>query len=420
MLFAKLADLAQDQHAHLVTLYKGWAAVLLPLGLPLAVWLTRRFAPEAAGSGIPQIIAAAESQTVARPGRDPRLTIRTALWKIAVCALLLLCGASIGREGPTVQVSAAVVYALGARMYGRSGPARPADRRRRGRRGGPPSTRPSPGVVFAVEELAKGFDRRSNTVVILVVVAAGVAAYALAGNYAYFGELRGSVALASSWYAAPILGVVCGLAGGLFSRLLAGMIGPRPGRLGRWKAARPMLFALGCGAVAAVAAVASRGLSYGAGYAETASLLAGHPGRGLTLAVFKFVASLAAAGSGAPGGIFSPSLATGAGVGALFGHILPFASGRDTIVLGMAAYLSGVVQAPLTSAIILMEMTRDPGLVGPLMLAALIAREVSSRVMPEPIYHVLSHTWRARKPKPAEPPLSVVDVAAPGLQTPAP
>ena len=61
---------------------------------------------------------------------------------------------------------------------------------------------------------------------------------------------------------------------------------------------------------------------------------------------------------------------------------------RDAVVLGMASYLSGVVQAPLTSAVILMEMTRDPGLVGPLMLAALLARWASGLVMPEPIYHV--------------------------------
>ena len=60
----------------------------------------------------------------------------------------------------------------------------------------------------------------------------------------------------------------------------------------------------------------------------------------------------------------------------------------------MASYLSGVVQAPLTSAVILMEMTRDPGLVGPLMLAALLARWASTWVMPEPIYHLLSESWR--------------------------
>jgi H+/Cl- antiporter ClcA len=67
----------------------------------------------------------------------------------------------------------------------------------------------------------------------------------------------------------------------------------------------------------------------------------------------------------------------------------------------MTSYLSGVVQSPLTSAVILMEMTRDPGLVGPLMLAALLARWASGLVMAEPIYHVLSRNWRL--PPPAKP-----------------
>ena len=225
-----------------------------------------------------------------------------------------------------------------------------------------------------------------------------MAAYALAGNYAYFSELREETALGSAWFSAPIVGVVCGLMGGAFSRVLAGVIGPKKTVLGRWKDRRPLLFALGCGGVAALAAFLSHGLSYGAGYAEANSLVEGHPGRGLTLAVFKWFASVAAAGCGAPGGIFSPSLATGAGAGAALAHILPFAGGRDTIVLGMAAYLSGVVQAPFTSAVILMEMTRDPGLVGPLFLTSLIARAVSGLVMPEPIYHNLAHTWAERIP----------------------
>jgi H+/Cl- antiporter ClcA len=63
------------------------------------------------------------------------------------------------------------------------------------------------------------------------------------------------------------------------------------------------------------------------------------------------------------------------------------------VVLGMTSYLSGVVQAPLTSAVILMEMTREPGLVGPLLLAALAGRWASGLIMPEPIYHVLARNW---------------------------
>ncbi|MHB8284358.1 MAG: chloride channel protein [Caulobacteraceae bacterium] len=403
VLFAKLCDLAQAGHSQILAASRPLALLLLPLSFAATVWLTRRFAPASAGSGIPQIIAAAESQRALR-APDARVSIWTASFKIAVCAFLLLCGASIGREGPTVQVAAALVYLFGARMNG--GPGRRALLIAGGAAGVAAAfNTPIAGIVFAVEELARGFDRRSSTIIILVVVAAGAAAYAMSGNYAYFGELRGETKLGYAWYCAPVLGIICGVAGGLFSKALAGMIGPKPGRVGRWRLKRPVVFALGCGGVAALAALGSHGLTYGTGYAETSSLLAGHPGRGATLAVFKWIANLAAAGSGAPGGIFSPSLTAGAGIGSAFAHFVPLLSNRDAVVLGMAAYLAGVLQAPLTSAIILMEMTRDPGLVGPLMLATLIARAVSSQIMPEPIYHVLSHNW-LRKAHPTSPPVA--------------
>ncbi|HEX4096977.1 MAG TPA: chloride channel protein, partial [Caulobacteraceae bacterium] len=139
-------------------------------------------------------------------------------------------------------------------------------------------------------------------------------------------------------------------------------------------------------------------LTFGAGYEQAKSLLQGQPGQGASFAAAKFIARLAAAASGAPGGIFAPSLATGAGIGAVFVHLGLGIASRDAVVLGMTSYLSGVVQAPLTSAVILMEMTREPALVGPLLLAALLARWASSWVMPEPIYHLLSHSWRPSAP----------------------
>jgi H+/Cl- antiporter ClcA len=254
---------------------------------------------------------------------------------------------------------------------------------------------PIAGVVFAVEELAKSFERRTHTTVILVVVIAGLASYALQGNYAYFGVLKGGTAIGPAWLAAPVIGIVGGLFGGLFARTLTLIIGPRSNPVTRWRGAHPILFATLCGMIAASVAVISGGITFGAGYDEAKSLLQDHPGRGASLAAWKFVASLAAASSGAPGGLFAPSLAIGAGLGAAFAHTgLAAMAGRDAVVLGMTSYLSGVVQAPLTSAVILMEMTRDPGLVGPLMLAALLARWSSSWVMPQPIYHVLSESWR--------------------------
>jgi len=408
-MFAKLCDGAMLAHTRLMA-FSPWMLLLLPIGFPVLTWITQRFAPEASSSGIPQVIAAAESRWSGRWGGQ-RVTLRTAAWKVVLTAGVLLCGGSIGREGPTVQVVAGIVRTLTRGLKG--GPGRRAVIIAGGAAGVSAAfNTPIAGVVFAVEELARGFDKRTNTTVILVVVAAGFASYALQGDYAYFGHFQASTsaALGSAWFSAPIIGVTAGLCGGLFARALAAMIGPGQGAVARWRRARPVLFAFLCGAVAAAVALASGGLTFGAGYEETKSLLSDHPGRGFGFAFWKALASLAAAASGAPGGIFAPSLATGAGIGAAFARFGLWVGARDAVVLGMSSYLSGVVQAPLTSAVILMEMTRDPGMVGPLLLASLLARWASGLVMHEPLYHVLSRSWRRVPPSaaaadPLEPPL---------------
>jgi H+/Cl- antiporter ClcA len=394
--FARLCDQAMSLHKQLYAAAPLATLALLPLGFALCAGLTRRFAPEAAGSGIPQVIAAAEQRWTGRWGGQ-RVTLRTAAWKVALTAVVLACGGSIGREGPTVQVVAGLVRTLTRGLRG--GPGRRALIIAGGAAGVAAAfNTPIAGVVFAVEELAKGFERRTHTAVILVVVVAGFASYALQGDYAYFGMLHSGPALNSAWLAAPLVGIVGGLAGGLFARALGALSGPRDNPVSRWRKAHPVVFGFGCGLVAAVVAWVSGGLTFGAGYDEAKSLLQDHPGRGVGFAAAKFVASLAASVSGAPGGIFAPSLATGAGIGAAFARLGLAFGGRDAVVLGMASYLSGVVQAPLTSAVILMEMTRDPSLVGPLMLAALLARWTSGLVMPEPLYHLLSANWRLARP----------------------
>ena len=392
-MFARMCDAAMKLHERLYALAPWATLLLLPLGFGVATWLTRRFAPEAAGSGIPQVIAAAEQRWHGRWGGQ-RVTLKTAVWKVILTGALLVCGASIGREGPTVQVVAGIMRTLTRGLKG--GPGRRAIIIAGGAAGVSAAfNTPIAGVVFAVEELAKSFEKRTHTTVILVVVVGGLVSYALQGDYAYFGVLTGGGSLASAWIAAPFIGLAAGLGGGVFARSLAYLIGPHQNPVSLWRKAHPVVFAVLCGAIAAGAALASGGLTFGAGYDEAKSLLQAHPGRGLALAGWKFVASLAASASGAPGGIFAPSLAIGAGVGAAFAHTgLGEMAGRDAVVLGMAAYLSGVVQAPLTSAVILMEMTRDPGLVGPLLLAALIGRWASGLIMPESLYHLLSHSWR--------------------------
>jgi len=389
--YAQLCDVMMQVHARLYALAQWPTLLLLPIGFGAVAWLTRRFAPEASGSGIPQVIAAAEQRWTGRWGGQ-RVTLRTAVAKVLLTAIVLVCGGSIGREGPTVQVVAGVLRSLTRGLKG--GPGRRAIIIAGGAAGVAAAfNTPIAGVVFAVEELAKSFERRTNTVVILVVVVAGFTSWALHGDYAYFGVLGASPQLGAAWLAAPVIGLIGGVCGGLFSRILGAVLGPGEHPLGHLRRARPVALAVICGVVAAVLAVVSGGWTFGAGYTEAKALLADHPGKGLGFAVCKFGATLVAAVSGVPGGIFAPSLATGAGLGAAVAQLGFGVASRDAVVLGMASYLSGVIQAPLTSAVILMEMTRDPGLVGPLMLAALLGRWASGLIAKEPIYHLLAKNW---------------------------
>jgi H+/Cl- antiporter ClcA len=103
--------------------------------------------------------------------------------------------------------------------------------------------------------------------------------------------------------------------------------------------------------------------------------------------------------SGIPGGIFSPSLATGAGLGSTLAALMPDTETGAIIILGMVGYFTGVVQTPITALVIVMEMTQDTALVLPLMATAFIAYITSRIVCPESLYPALAKTFLGSKPR---------------------
>ena len=107
-------------------------------------------------------------------------------------------------------------------------------------------------------------------------------------------------------------------------------------------------------------------------------------------AILKFLATAFAAISGIPGGIFSPSLAVGAGLGANVASLFHGAPLAAIMLLGMVSYFAGVVQAPITAFVIVTEMTDNHAMVVPVMAAALIAHATSRLVCEEGVYHALA------------------------------
>ena len=374
------------------------ALAITPAGFAVASFVSRRYFPNSGGSGIPQAIAARELGD--RAARQALVSLRVAAGKIVLLLVGLLCGASIGREGPTVQVGASIMFAAG-----RLSPRRQPGLILAGAAAGVSAAFNTPlaGIVFGIEEMSRSFEARTSGVVIGAVIAAGVTSLAVQGDYTYFGTTHARLGNLEGWAAVPLLGVLGGLAGGVFSRLLILFGRGLPGAVGRAIAARPTVFALGCGFVVAVCGILTHGDAFGTGYSQARALVqGGQAAPGLWFGAAKWLATVASSVSGIPGGIFAPSLAVGAGLGADVAWLLPGAPAHALIVLGMVAYFAGVVQAPITAFVIVTEMTNDHALVVPLMLAALIGYGISKLVCEEGVYHALARGFVKTVRLPAE------------------
>lgn len=382
---AKSADWAQLAFAYVLSESRYAAVLVTPLGFALSVYLTRRFFPNSQGSGIPQAIAA--RQLSEHAARKKLVSIRIAVGKVLLTLLGLLCGASAGREGPTVQVGASVMFALG-----RMSPRRQPGLILAGAAAGVAAAFNTPlaGIVFGIEEMSRAYETRTSSLVIGAVIAAGLTSLALVGNYDYFGSSSTMLRNGTDWLAVPLCGIAGGLAGGAFSRLLIEVARGLPGRLGPLTTRYPLPFAAACGLGVALCGLGSGDMIYGTGYAQVKSALESDMPLPWDFGVLKLAATALSAISGIPGGIFSPSLAVGAGIGTNIAHLFPGAPLGAFMLLGMVSYFTGVVQAPITAFVIVTEMTNNHAMVVPLMASALIAQAASRLVCPEGIYHALA------------------------------
>jgi H+/Cl- antiporter ClcA len=387
--FARAADAAQLLSARILNGRPLLILALAPAGFAVAVWLTRTVFPGAQGSGIPQTIAALHMTD--RAAIDRVLSLRVAAGKVLLTLLGLLVGGSIGREGPTVQVGAAAMHALGRALR------LPREDLRRslvlaGGAAGVAAAFNTPlaGVVFAIEELSHSFEARTAGTVLTAVILAGITTMALAGNYTYFGMSPATLDLGAGWLAVALCALAGGAAGGAFSAALVAAANGLPGLAGRWVGRHPVAFAALCGLALAGIGLASGGASYGTGYAQARAVVEGTATMPPFFPVLKFLATIVSYLSGIPGGIFAPSLAIGAGIGQWLAGLMPDAPSGAVVLLGMVGYFSGVVQAPITATVIVMEMTDNQRMTIPLLATSMLAFGVSRLICRRPLYGALA------------------------------
>ncbi|MDZ5458179.1 chloride channel protein [Azohydromonas lata] len=389
-----------------------WALFVTgPLCVAAIVWATRKWFPGAAGSGIPQVMAALDTATPP-PQYGLFVSLKLSLVKVLLSSAGLLAGLSIGREGPSVQVAAGVMLAarrwLSTRTVinahgllvagGAAGIAAAFNT-------------PLGGVLFAIEELSRNLNQRSSGLLIAAIVLAGLMAVSVFGNFTYFGIIH---VPPLDWdVLAPglLVTLLGGLLGGLFARLLIASTAGTADRFSAWRRQYPIRFAAGCALAVAAIGAATGGATFGSGYEHTRALLEGGEGtqhQPVIFVVLKFAATWLSAWAGVPGGIFAPSLSIGAGVGHDVASLMQQpALAPALIAMGMAAFLAAVTQAPITAFIIVMEMVDGHAMVLSLMAASMTASLVSRQIS-RPLYEALAELQLKRlevvnAPEPAAP-----------------
>ena len=387
--FAKLSDGGEEIFGAL-THGDGWQRwlplVLTPAGMIFCGLVARKYFPGAQGSGIPQAIAAHHMRSEA--GRSLLLSARIIIGKIGLTVVALACGASIGREGPTVQIGAAMML-VSARL-GRMAHTQGVILAGSAAGIAAAFNTPLAGIVFVIEEMGRIYSPRITGIVLSTVILAGVAAFGLEGSYTYFGVANAMAQFPHDWSLVLSCGILGGALGAIFSRLLLQMTY----RIRKWSlppVRKIVVIAGAAGLVVAAVGIATNGLTFGSSYAASRAAV---EGASLPWYFFvgKFVVTLASAASGIPGGVFVPSLAVGVGFGSVMAAVWGSSAGLGAI-LGMSGYFAGLTQAPMTAIVIIVEMTGAHEHIVPIMAAALLATGTSRLIEPEPLYHALSRLW---------------------------
>jgi len=361
----------------------------------VAAWLVRRYSPQASGSGIPHVEAVLS-------GALPQAPYRLIPVKFVGGLLAIGAGLALGREGPSVQMGASLANLLGV-IFRRNGD----DCKMllaAGAGAGLATAFNSPigGAVFVLEELVRRFDTRTT------VVTFGASAGAIAVARVFLGD-------APDFHVEPLpypgfgtvpihlaLGIVAGCAGVAYNRALLGTLAVAD-RLHRW----PMeLRAALVGAAIALLAWFAPGV-VGGGDAITQRMLSGTETVAILSVVFlvRFGLGPLSYAAGTPGGLFAPILVLGSQSGLLFGNIcyqwFPAAAPNPTAlaVVGMAAFFTAVVRAPLTGIILVTEMTASFTLLLPMLSACFAAMLVPNLLRDAPIYDSLRERTLKRSRK---------------------
>ena len=362
-----------------------WMLVVPTAGGLAAGLLIYYFAPEARGSGIPQV-------KIAYSLNYGKVPMRVAAGKAIISALCVGSGASLGREGPTVQICAALSHAI-ARLF--------SIPRRRQMNQLPVGAAaaiaaafntPIAAVTFALEEIIGDLNQKlAASIVIAAVIASAIERWLLGPNPLFTGANIYKLNHPAELLAYAALGVTAGVVGVFFSKLILWLRMAFRDRLNVPSWSKPALGGVIIGLI---------GLwqphALGIGYDFLGTVLQGERDlvlrAALALMVAKILASSFSYGSGMSGGVLGPSMFVGGMLGAATWEVVAYIQPEAQIMrgafalVGMGAMFAAVIRVPITSILLIFEMTYNYEVILPLMIATAIAYTVAARLSPLSIY----------------------------------
>ncbi len=378
---------------HLSAPYFLAGSLVLILSTTLTVgWLLTRFAPEAAGSGIPQLKVSF--------WRDFGYVPVRVLWVKFIAGVLSVGGgSSLGREGPSVQLAGTLASTLSG-FFGE-----PKHKRRLACAAGAAAglaaafNTPLAAVTFVLEEIIGDLNSRLLGSVLLASVIGALVVHGLIGSQPAFQVALTDAPAGRILTIAPVVAAMVALLGVLFQKALLVLRAwcKKSWTLPRW--VQPAAGALLTWAIGG-AIFLKTGLTgvFGIGYSDLSAALDNQITSSEAAALFtgKFIATTACYGTGGCGGVFAPTLFLGAMCGIMLSAVVHFVDPTMTAtdqtalaLVGMSAFLGSVVRAPVTGILIVFEMTHDFALVPALMLAALVSQAISRALQPESLYDAL-------------------------------
>ena len=364
-----------------------WRRLLFPVVGSLGIgYLLYRYFPDARGSGVPQTKAALFA-------REGRITLRTVLGKFFCTSVTLASGIPLGREGPSVQVGAGIGSVLG-RFLG----LRPEQVKKLIPVGAAAAVAaafntPLAAVLFSLEEIMGDLHAPVMGAVVLASATAWMVLRVFLGNHPLFKVPQYELVSPAEFAIYAVLGIAGGVVSVTFTQLLLRMRAMflRFPRNTVWL--QPVAGGLLVGLMGWFVPQV-----LGVGYGYVGQALNGNMAfkMMLLLIVLKLFAITTSYASGNAGGIFGPALFLGAMVGGSVGtvahHFFPAstATAGAYALVGMGALFAGIVRAPMTSVLMIFEMTQDYAVIVPLMIANMISLFIASKLQHEPIYEALA------------------------------